>query len=384
MKIGVLIDELLPGGVQKTALEETRHFIRQGQEAELLALTERNVEGYKYEDLLGDIPVKFLSKLFPVLEHSLRLPGFNTLSTYHVASFLIAPLTRLWRKFDVIIGHGAFASAVAWNIWKLYGTHYVSFVWDTAAYIFQKVYLKSKFSPFIFAFRPIFTAIERSIIGDAAYVLTPSNVHTKMLREDYRVDASRVKVLYPGCYPSKKIPEKRGDYLLSFTRWEISKNPYFLVDLMKQLANARLIIAGEWTDRLGYQSFLRKIKEEAIGNRVTVLPTLKKSDIPRLCSKARVWVHPNFESFGMGALEAASQGCPIIIPKGSGVAELFNHGIHGFFPSEGNVDAYYEYVSNLLSNERLAWRMGYEAWKVASERTWENHTKELEKFLKSL
>jgi len=376
MKIGVLIDELLAGGVQKTAVEETRHLLQQGEDAELLVLHERS-EGYQYEDLLKGVPVRFLSEQFPILEHSLKIPSFNVLSTYHIVSFFVAPFSQLWRRFDVIISHGAFASAVAWNVWKLYGIRYIPFVWDPATYIFKKVYSKSRFNPFVFTLRPILTMMEGSIMNDATLILSPSNVHAETLMKDYKMDRSKIKTIYPACSPAEKTPEKRGDYLISFTRWESSKNPFFLIDLMERLPNARLIVAGEWTDKQGNESFLQKIKEKGIEERIVVHPAVKKSEIPKLCSTARVWVHPNFEAFGMGALEVASQGCPIIMPKGSGATELFEHGVHGFFPEQGDLETYTEYASKLLSDERLAWKMGYEAWQIAKKHTWENHVRNL-------
>jgi glycosyltransferase involved in cell wall biosynthesis len=76
-------------------------------------------------------------------------------------------------------------------------------------------------------------------------------------------------------------------------------------------------------------------------------------------------------------LEAAAHGCPIIIPKRAGVTDLFTDGIHGFFPDEGDVEGFAVSAAKLVANERLAWKMGYDAWNAAKEHTWDNHAKTL-------
>jgi glycosyltransferase involved in cell wall biosynthesis len=93
---------------------------------------------------------------------------------------------------------------------------------------------------------------------------------------------------------------------------------------------------------------------------------------------------PNKEAFGMIALEAAAHGAPIIVPKGAGVTDLFSHGVHGFFPEEGDTVAFTEYVRRLVVDERAAWKIGYHAWEVAKNYTWDNHAKSLGDVLQSL
>jgi len=83
------------------------------------------------------------------------------------------------------------------------------------------------------------------------------------------------------------------------------------------------------------------------------------------------------DSFGMMALEAAGHGCPIIIPWGSGVTELLQHGVHGLFPEEGKMSEFVASAETLIADESLAWSMGKEAWDIARQYSWENHAKNL-------
>jgi phosphatidylinositol alpha-1,6-mannosyltransferase len=100
--------------------------------------------------------------------------------------------------------------------------------------------------------------------------------------------------------------------------------------------------------------------------------------------QARALIVPNTEAFGMIALEAAAHGAPIIVPKRAGVTDLFSHGVHGFFPDEGDIVAFTEYVKRLIVNERAAWKMGYQAWEVAKNYTWDNHANSLLAVLRDL
>jgi glycosyltransferase involved in cell wall biosynthesis len=101
------------------------------------------------------------------------------------------------------------------------------------------------------------------------------------------------------------------------------------------------------------------------------------AEIREICAQARVWVHPNFEAFGMGGLEAASYGCPIMIPKGSGVTELFTNGEHGFFPPAEDVKQWIVDIQGLMTDRHRAERMGEAAQDVAGKYTWKYHSEQL-------
>ncbi len=101
-----------------------------------------------------------------------------------------------------------------------------------------------------------------------------------------------------------------------------------------------------------------------------------------LFSQSRVLVHPIVEAFGMFALEAAACGCSFIIPKNSGVTELFEEGEHGFFPKEGDLKTYVEKISLLLNNEDLAIKLGTQAFHQTQKYSWKEHALKLNKLIK--
>ena len=89
-------------------------------------------------------------------------------------------------------------------------------------------------------------------------------------------------------------------------------------------------------------------------------------------SGARTLIHPIVEAFGLTVLEAAAHGCPAIIPKGSGVSDLFVHGETAFFPQEGDLEEYLQYVE-ALREAKFAFIMGRKAREISKHYSWEKH-----------
>ena len=65
MKIGVLIDRLNVGGVEKIAIEEVRALIEAGHDAYLVVLRRKAVVENAFPDLLKDVPVIYLDDRLP-------------------------------------------------------------------------------------------------------------------------------------------------------------------------------------------------------------------------------------------------------------------------------------------------------------------------------
>jgi glycosyltransferase involved in cell wall biosynthesis len=247
-------------------------------------------------------------------------------------------------------------------------------------YILQKVYSYT-IMRFLFWFIKLFVVyFEKKTIKHASKILTCSSVHADLLKKKYNVISNNV---YPGCYPVSKIKTKKDNYILAFTRWDHDKHPDFLLDLLERLSSVNLVIAGKWTNLDDFAAFKKQIKEMGLTKRVIIHDFLSKEKLIELSKKALVWIHPNFEAFGMGGLEAAACGCPIIIPNGSGVTELFKTKVHGFFSEGLDLESIVKFIEPLLENRAKFAEMGEKAWKVACRYTWEYHAKMIEKYIKA-
>jgi glycosyltransferase involved in cell wall biosynthesis len=382
MKIGVLLDELEQGGVQKIAINEVKWLRVLGHDAKLLVVRRRSNQTTKDEEYVrkiaeGPIPILFLSDRFPrIFRLSFRFPLFHFFSSFHLTSPLLASLT-LKEKFDVLISHGTYTCFTAEAIRKIHAIQYVMFVHDTATYILSKAYANTPLA----MLRALGTFVDRKTMENAALILTQSNFTMNQVKRIY--NRGRVEVVYPGCKPVEHLPKKRENIVLMYTRWDRGKNPFLAVKIAQRLKdiNVRIIVAGTWSQENVRSEIIRELEARRLKDKVEVIDDVDENELENLFLKSKVWIHPIVEAFGMGALEAAAHGCPIIMPQGSGVTELFTEGLHGFFPKEGDANSYADYITELVSDEGLALKMGYEAWSVSKKYTWENHAKNLVKIL---
>jgi len=371
------------GGITEAKLagEEVRHLNKLGIDAELL-LIEQQIPA-KFKDFLYDLKIDALESQVPkIFRVNFRIPGFSFFSLSHLTSPLYSPLV-LRRKYDIIISHGTFACFTARNLRKYRGLPYLAHIWDPISYILQKAYVQSPIYHFQKILVPLGTSLDRLILEEAEAIILPSKYHMNRMG---KLTEKSIEVVYPGVNSATKVPSKRDDYILAVARWERGKKPFFLLALLEGLkkrgTRATLVMVGRWKTQRIRESFFREAKSRNVLNQIINLKEIDETTLSRYYFGARMLVHPITESFGMIGLEAAAHGAPIIIPKRSGVTDLFNDGVHGFFPEEEDLDSFVEHAEILLSNERRAWKMGFDAWQVARKYTWTNHARRLYEVVK--
>ena len=382
INIGILIDQLSVGGVIKVAVEEVRYLRKLGYHVDLLVLLRTTKTG-NINLVDNEIPVKFLSDKFPgIFKKSFKFPFFSYFSSFHITSPFIIDRAIEKDDYDLIIAHGTYTCLSAIGLLKKVKIPYIAYIWDPVSYILKKVYSNTPLRIIFPILKPIAHFLDNIIVKNSIATITGSKVHHEILRS---FDKNKIFIVYPGCKNVKIYQDRRKKYILSVTRWDSGKKPEFLLKIIKRLKNGyNLIIAGSWLRDKEKAKFEKRIVIENLSDKVKVLGYVDENKLKMLFSRASVFVHPNFEAFGMTALEAASFGCPIIFPKGSGVTDLFENGKQGFFPEEGNVDEFLSYLNIILSDKNLALEMGESAFNEAKNYTFNEHTKMLNTIIKQL
>ena len=377
-KIGILIDQLVPGGVQKSAINEAANLIKLGYKITLFILV-RQIYDYQYEDLIKGLPVVYLSDYNPRLfRKAIRLPYFFFLTHLHIFNPLFVKRYTPINKYDFLISHGTTTCITAAAISQKYNIPYLAYIWDPMLFILQKVYKPTMLRYLFIFFIPLIKYIEASFLRSAALVITPSQVHQKYIHHTYNINP---KVVYPGSYPSidaiKRLDKHNSrKFILAYTRWELAKNPYFYIWLAKKIPqDVKILLAGTWTNKTEEQKFKQLISTEGLNQKITLVSPITKKDLASIASLSFVWVHSNFEALGISGLEMAALGLPIIIPEGSGLAELFQEGKHGFFPPSGNFKAFFEKIMYLYNHPKVARNIGNAAAWIAKKYTWKFHSK---------
>ncbi|MFA5358761.1 MAG: glycosyltransferase family 4 protein [Patescibacteria group bacterium] len=377
MKIGVLIGQVVQiGGVCIAAFEEVRNLRAVGHDAELVILQER--PEFRFDDFAGDIPIRYISRELPAWARiDFKIPFFSFFRFFHLRSFFTAKKVIRDQEYDLLIVHETYNCFAALSLKKDRHIPFKVFLWDPASYILPRVYQNSFLGLFLPILFPLSLLLDKKIIKEAEEVIVCSDLHKKYIEGIGGRD--KTKIVYPGCYPLEKLPEEKKQYLLALTKWDIGKNPFLLLDVLKILVdkNIKLIVAGNWVQEDYRLEFIDKIKQEGLVDRVGLIDRVDDLQKIQLFSGAIVLVHPIIEAFGMMCLEAAGCGCPSIIPKGSGVTNIFEHGTQGFFPTEGDINAYAGYINDLVADTALAAKMGNAAWEVAKQNTWVEHAKKI-------
>ena len=389
MRLGFLFDELAPGSAPVIIGHTIRGLRKLGYDAQCLLIVRKPYQQIYPEIfdhyLRGDVPIQYIMDRMPKFfsKYNFKFPGFSFFSFHHISSGIFAPKIFKYKEWDIIIANCQYTSFVARPLSFFRHIPYLQLIWDPAPYTFKKIYLKTKMkflAPFL---NPLTLILDKFAFGGCEAIITSGRLHHPYLK---RVTNKSLEILYPGCNPLDKLPDfsLRQNIIFTYDRWDIGNIPNLYLDILGSLGNSkiRLVIGGFWHPSSLKESFLKEIKKKNLGSQVELLGPLGEERIKDLCSKAMVHVHHNEEAFGMQSLEAAACGCPIIIPRGSGVTELFKHGEHGYFPEKGDKEALIKYIKIIFSDRNKAEVMGRRAWEAASKNTWESYVETLDRIIK--
>ncbi|MGE5197901.1 MAG: glycosyltransferase family 4 protein, partial [Deltaproteobacteria bacterium] len=200
-----------------------------------------------------------------------------------------------------------------------------------------------------------------------------------------RISGKPLEDLYPACFPNREFTPyaRREKAMLAYDRWDIGNKPLIFLDLLEKIDEGiKLKIGGFWHPEAIKDEFVGESERRKLKSRIELLGPLDENMILGLCSRVMLHLHPNEEAFGMQTLEAAACGCCVIIPAGSGVTDLFEHGIHGFFPEKGNLPELINYVKTVFEDTGKAEKMGRMAWETAKKHTWAAYAERLEGIIK--
>jgi len=384
MKIGILIDELIPGGFQKVAIMEAKYFNMLGHEAVLVVLHRIKNEGY--EDLIkrNNIKVIRISDRLPFcLRLNFRFPFFAFFSFFHIfyPFFIWGYVKR--GEFDVCITHGTYTAFSSIAIKKKLHIPFISFIHDSVTYIIENKY-KDKFPRSVLGFLMLIAKkLDRAIVGSSNCVIAFPEMLWELKKiypayQDYHE-------IFNGCevIPESEIIFNKSNFAISVTKWDQGKNFNFILDIWNSLdAKIPLKVIGSVHPDSLKNEMERLISDRGLSNYITIIGQITEEELCEYYSNARFLVHPCREAFGMTILEASAHGCPAIFTNNSGVAELFPDKIRLEMPSEKDIVSYVNtirYIGGLPQQEYVELVDDY--YKVAIENTWEAHCRKIEKLI---
>lgn len=383
MKIGILVDEIAPGSAPKLIGQSVRKLAEMGHTCEGMILVnnrlrEKFPEVYNYH--LNGAKIRYLFDEVPnwVRKLDFKFPGFSYFSLHHILSFFVAPFVIKRKEYDIIVGHCQYTAFTGWALKIFRRIPYLLLVWDPSTYTLRKIYKKTPLR-FLYGFAFI---LDKFSTKGARALITSGRLHHGRFK---KISGRPLEDLYPGCFPKGDfIPySQREKAILTYDRWDIGNKPHIFLDLLEDIdSDVKLKIGGFWHPEAIKEDFIKEVKRRKLENRVELLGPLNERKIIELCSRVILHVHPNEEAFGMQTLEAAGCGCCIVIPGGSGVTDLFEHGSHGYFPEKNDFNELIKYVKIIFSDIKKAEEMGRRAWGVARNYTWSGYAKRLEEIIR--
>ncbi|MFH1850061.1 MAG: glycosyltransferase family 4 protein [archaeon] len=173
--------------------------------------------------------------------------------------------------------------------------------------------------------------LEKAGMEKADAVIAVSNYTKAMILRHYGIPGEKVHVVYNAVFHEDAESTFRlggsEKVVLFLGRITLQKGPeYFLYAakrVLDQDSNVRFIMAGAGD----MESFIiEKAAELGIGDKVLFTGFLSGGQIRQAYQMADLFVMPSVsEPFGIAALEAISNGTPVIISKQSGVSEVIRH-----------------------------------------------------------
>ncbi|KAA6441622.1 glycosyltransferase family 4 protein [Dyadobacter flavalbus] len=175
----------------------------------------------------------------------------------------------------------------------------------------------------------------RSACERADTVIAVSEQTKRDLNELYRIDNSKIKIVYQDCNPlfKKLVNEQEKDritdlygirspYILSVGTLEERKNQHRLVEAFAAIGKRdfKLVLIGKPT------AYIKKIQqiisENKLEKEVVILQNVPTAHLPALYQKAAVFAYISvYEGFGIPILEALHSGTPVLSAKGSCLEE---------------------------------------------------------------
>ncbi|MGB9664747.1 MAG: glycosyltransferase [Ignavibacteria bacterium] len=198
-------------------------------------------------------------------------------------------------------------------------------------------------------------------------------------------------IFYPG--KNYKLRSELGynddDFVIGyFTRFTHQKNPFFMIDLIKNLNHKGsqsgkkfkllMIGDGELKDKI-----LEEIQRNKLGDLVKVLAP--SFEIERYLNVIDCYVLPSFwEGMPYGVLEAMSCGLPVVVSNIPNMNEIVESGFNGFCENL-NLENFANKILQLADDEKLYSKIGSNARKTIEEKfNIDNQIQELYKIYEKL
>lgn len=164
------------------------------------------------------------------------------------------------------------------------------------------------------------------------------------------------------------------DHLVVYVGNELPrKNLATLVDALGRLHRdgvpVRWLKVGTPQYAPGRADLLRRIEQQGIGDRVTILDHVSEEDLPLVYAAATAYVQPSlWEGFGLPVVEAMASGAPVVAASASALPEVCGDAAVMFDPHDAGALA--DRLGTLLADDPRRRRLAALGQERAARYTW--------------
>ncbi|MDP3764364.1 MAG: glycosyltransferase family 4 protein [bacterium] len=229
-------------------------------------------------------------------------------------------------------------------------------------------------------------SIQKFVVGSADIVITPSNYFRDLVR-GWVQNKDRVVTIYNGIKLENPKSEIRNPKQTSNSKFQTPKTiisagrlvPWkgfsFLIELMKDLPEWKLIIAGDGPEHANLKS---QVSNLGLQDRVGLLGQIPRDELMQKISEADIFMlNTSFESFSFQIVEAMSLGVPVIATNIGNLAEIVENGVEGLLVEPNNKAQFLNAINKLDNNKDFRKNIAEKAKIKAQKFSIENTINEL-------
>lgn len=185
-----------------------------------------------------------------------------------------------------------------------------------------------------------------------------------------------------GIEPFPEVSFANRNLFLTVSKWSRFRNPTAYLEILRLLpADMVLTFAGQWDSTHELESFKELARTMGLSNKLVVIPRLTELELSELYDRTRLFMRLGFNEKGTGQaiLEALGHGCPVIISRGLGAADLIRDGKEGYLVDESNLEIVAKKLSEVFADDSLCRQLSDSAYKLAKRWEWNDYLKTINK-----
>lgn len=227
----------------------------------------------------------------------------------------------------------------------------------------------------------VFKSLKRKCIKDAKAVTVVSGALKERIEELSPND--KTEIISMGCDVELFSCEKRinnffkqGDkkVVLFVGRLAEVKGVTYLIEAMKQVQGAILIIAGE-----GDQEEVLRSQAKGLGDIVFFIGPKTHEELSAIYASADIFVAPSItakdggkEGFGLTIIEAMASGLPVIASRIGGITDIIADEVNGLLAEEKDADQIARLINRLIQDKELRKTLVTNAYETVQTYSYKN------------